>query len=165
MITENWLAHRVQRYHSNPHLARIGQTNADHAHGVASIVAILHPEASATLLRAALWHDAGERWAGDLPQPFKVEWPDIARQHRFAEGKLALRSRPPLPALTPDEELWLKLADSLEAVLFCGLHRPQLLRRQDWDGFVLSMLGRAAELGVYDQVILAMATIEREATA
>ena len=128
MIAQSWLAHRVQRYHTNPHLARLGQTNADHAHGVASIIAALNPNASAALLRAALWHDAGERWAGDLPSPFKAKFPDIARQHRFAEQQLAVLGGIGIePMLTPDEASWLKMADGLEALLFAAFSRPGLL--------------------------------------
>lgn len=165
MIAQNWLAHRVQRYHTNPHLAAIGQTNADHAHGVASIIAALNPNASAELLRAALWHDAGERWAGDLPQPFKAEFPDIARQHRWAEDRLALRATPVKPMLSPEEENWLKLADGLEAILFAAMHRPGLLSRDDWRGFAEAMMDRAVALGVGEKVMAAIEEVEAEGWA
>jgi 5'-deoxynucleotidase YfbR-like HD superfamily hydrolase len=162
MIAQNWLAHRVQRYHTNPHLAPIGQTNADHAHGVASIIAALNPQASAELLRAALWHDAGERWAGDLPQPFKAEFPDIARQHRWAEAQLARRAAPALPSLSPTEEDWLKLADSLEAIFFAAFHRPGLLQRPDWREFGEAMVDRAVALGVGPEVVAAVEAMEQD---
>lgn len=165
MITQNWLAHRTQRFHSNPHLAHIGQTNAEHCHGVASIIALLHPEASANLLRAALWHDAGERWAGDLPSPFKEDFPDIARQHRWAEQRLALRAAPLEPMLSPNEEAWLKLADALEAVLFCAFHRAGLLERADWIKHMDDVLDRADGLGVRKAVEAAIKMMIEEGMA
>ncbi|MEY4863793.1 MAG: hypothetical protein RLZ51_1888 [Pseudomonadota bacterium] len=165
MIAQNWLAHRVQRYHTNPHLARVGQTNADHAHGVASIIAMLHPEPSAALLRAALWHDAGERWAGDLPSPFKEEFPDVARQHRFAEQRLALRAAPLEPMLTPDEESWLKMADGLEALFFAALHRPNLLERADWLKHMDDVLDRAEDHGARRAIEAAIKMVIEEGMA
>lgn len=165
MIAQNWLAHRTQRYHTSPHLARLGQSNAEHAHGVASIIALLNPEASAQLLRAALWHDTGERWAGDLPAPFKEEFPDIARQHRWAEKRLALRAAPLEPMLSPTEEDWLKMADSLEAILFAAFHRPGLLQRPDWRGFAEAMMDRAVALGVGEAVMAAIEMVEQEGWA
>jgi 5'-deoxynucleotidase YfbR-like HD superfamily hydrolase len=162
VIAQNWLAHRVRRFHSNQHLAHLGQTNADHAHGVASIIAMLHPAPSVELLKAALWHDAGERYAGDLPQPFKAEYPDIARQHSWAEDRLALRCAPLKPTLTPEEQSWLKLADSLEAIFFAAFHRPGLLKRDDWRDFVASMMKRAKELGVAQRVDHALTDMEEE---
>ena len=162
MIAQNWLAHRVRRFHTNQHLAHLGQTNADHSHGVASIIALMHPSPSAELLKAALWHDAGERYAGDLPQPFKAEYPDIARQHSWAEDRLALRCAPLKPTLTPDEKAWLKLADRLEAIMFVAFHRPGLLRRADWREFVADLMERARDMGVSDRVDRALRDIEEE---
>lgn len=161
LVAANWLSHRVQRYHANPQLARIGQTNADHAHGVASIIGLLHPNPSASLLLAALWHDAGERYAGDLPQPFKVAYPDLAAGHSAAEEALALQCRPRVPLLA-GEAVWLKFADRLEAILFASFHRPALLQRDDWQGFVEAMLQTATDLGVRGAVDEALAVMFNE---
>lgn len=155
MITQNWLAHRTQRYHTSPQLARIGQTNADHAHGVASIIAMLHPAPSPELLMAALWHDAGEAAVGDLPSPFKTAHPTLARMHRAFEEEAAAEVCPP-NWITDNDEAWLKMADGLEAVLFVSLHYPDLLMRADWIEHQGAVTQLAAQLGVAAAVERAM---------
>jgi hypothetical protein len=146
-ITASWLAHRVQRYHTNPHLASIGQLNSDHCHGVASIIAILYPEASADLLKAAIFHDAGERAAGDLSTTFKRANPFIAAAHAEYEDEERAKIAPQYD-LEDFEQDWLTMADHLEAILFCAFHRPGLLDRPDWSSHVRRTLDRAQRLGV-----------------
>lgn len=165
IVAENWMAHRVQRYHTNLHLARFGQTTADHAHGVASIIMLLHPEPSMALLRAALWHDAGERFAGDLPTPFKMIFPSVAREHRAAEARLALRAAPVMPMLDETEEMWLSMADGLEACLYCALNKPDLLIREDWAGHLRAVIAKAEKLGVMEKVARSVELVAAEGGA
>lgn len=148
MTAQSWLAHRVQRYHTNPHLALYGQTNADHAWGVAAIIAWLKPDASADLLRAALFHDAGEYEVGDLPAPFKQLHPAIAEQHREAEAQAQEDLSPEPIALTEVGQQWLRLADMVEAIMFTGLRAPHLLETPDWGDQIAEATRLANELGV-----------------
>lgn len=113
-----WLTGRVQRYHTHPQLASRGQTNADHQWGVVSILLILHPNPSLSLIHAAHFHDAGEQACGDLPAHFKNREPDFSRNHAQLEREALYELGILSPALTPDDFLWLKFADRLESFLY-----------------------------------------------
>lgn len=162
MIAQTWLAHRVRRYHSNAALAHLGQTNADHAHGVTSIILALHPAPSKNLMRAALWHDVGEASCGDLPSPFKKAYPQVAYMHARAEKFEAGKIAGAHADLEPAEGEWLKMADGLEAVLFTAFYRPGLLDRQDWVEHVQDVLERADRLGVEGKVEEAIKAVASE---
>ncbi len=164
-IARTWVAHRVRRFHSHPRLCAIGQNLADHSHGVATIVALLNPKASAELLRAALLHDAGERDAGDLPQPFKQQEPVLAAGHAKLEARFRQETTGVDVLLDPEEESWLKLADMLEAIIFCGYHMPHLLERRDWCDFIDNAIERASELDCQDDVIEALEDMNDEVWA
>ena len=140
---------QVRRYHANPKMAPVGQTTADHSWGVAALILVLHPSASTALLTAAIFHDSGERWCGDLPHPFKKAYPDHAEAHRELERVTAEHNEVPQPDLTDEEKLWLKLGDRLESQLFTRLHRPDVWR--SW-GVQDDILELAARLGVSQQV-------------
>jgi 5'-deoxynucleotidase YfbR-like HD superfamily hydrolase len=143
---------RTLRYHANPLLARYGQTVADHAWGVAAIICCLHPNPSMPLIRAALFHDAGERWVGDLPYPFKVRAPEFARLHSDIEDEIREEMGIPSFNLTATEEKWLKLADRMEAYLFCKMHNPDLVETALWVHNNETMVGMSEELGCTRQV-------------
>jgi 5'-deoxynucleotidase YfbR-like HD superfamily hydrolase len=160
-IAKTWLAHRTQRYHTNARLAHIGQTNADHAHGVASICADLFPDACTALLRACLLHDAGEWKAGDLPQPFKAANPVIARHHEEVEQEFAQQITGWLIGLSEEDYARLKLCDALEAILFAAFHQPAVLDRADWMGFVKSTIAHAEAHDVGDKVKRAIEATKR----
>jgi 5'-deoxynucleotidase len=158
MIADNWLAHRTQRYHTNPHLARIGQTLADHAHGVASLIGLLHPSPSADLLLAALWHDVGEAVVGDLPSPYRRLHPQVAALHARTEELAAKALRRPT-TLADDDEAWLRLADGAEAIIFCAHHKPELLSRPDWAAHLQDTIARAERLCCKTRLLEAMRAI------
>lgn len=158
MIAESWLAHRTQRYHTNPHLARVGQTLADHAHGVASLIGQLHPSPSADLLLAALWHDVGEGVVGDLPSPFRRLHPQIAAMHARVEEVEADRLRRPI-TLADEDEAWLRLADAAEAIIFCAHHKPELLSRPDWCEHLRDTITRAERLGCKPRLLIAIRAV------
>ena len=62
----------VLRYHTVQTLQR--ETVGHHSHGVACLVLLLDPQASARLLRAALLHDLAEQCTGDIPSAAKREY-------------------------------------------------------------------------------------------
>ena len=88
-------------------------TIAEHCYNVVSILLILHPEPSMTLIKAALWHDQAERWLGDVPAPAKWAHPELAKVYAAAEQKMLAESGF-FFRLNDDEANWLKAVDTLE---------------------------------------------------
>jgi 5'-deoxynucleotidase len=154
---------QVRRYHAHPRLSVHGQTVADHAWGVAAIISLLHPAPSAELLSAAIWHDAGERWAGDLPYPAKCAEPAMATAHAAVEARLAAANGVPQCKLSEIEARWLRFADRLESVLWCRLRDPVALVADDWRESLAVVAREAAALGVGE--VAAGMVAERESSA
>jgi hypothetical protein len=152
MMIESYHAGQVVRYHSNPRIARLGQSDGEHSWGVAIIIDQLHPDPSRDLLRAALRHDGGEMYAGDLSQPFKQANPEFAEQHRKIEAEAATAIGLRLPHLTPEEQDWLVLADRLEAVLYVNLHMPWMMKEDGWPDLVTDIWIRSNALNVQKTV-------------
>jgi 5'-deoxynucleotidase YfbR-like HD superfamily hydrolase len=147
----------VQRYHSNPDLARFGQTNAAHQWGVAALILKLHPMPSRDLIVAALLHDVGEIDTGDLASPFKRKYPEIADCHSAIEYQHRDETIGPLlipcfMQLDDTESDWLRMCDSLEAFLFAKNHRPDILDRDGWPEQVLQVRETARRLNVYAEI-------------
>lgn len=105
----------VKRWHT--HLMPVEQTLAHHQWGVATIIAILHPNPSATLLKAALLHDAHESVLGDLPYSAKEENPSLAEFEKAFEQKFRYEHNINYK-LEADEQLWLTFSDRLETFYF-----------------------------------------------
>lgn len=110
------LAGRVTRYHTIP---GCDQTVAAHSWGVATIILHYFPkEASAELLKAALYHDAPEEESGDIPADFKwANQPLVAILDR-AEDDWHERNGTNT-VLTEREKEILKLADRFELLWYC----------------------------------------------
>lgn len=120
------------RYHTNPVMSRLHQTNADHTWGVAMIILALHPNPSRNLLAQTIVHDCGEKWAGDLSYPFKKMYPEIGAAHADAEKQLALDHKVPQFELTSEESEWLRFADRLECHLYAEIYHPWVVKQPDW---------------------------------
>lgn len=120
-------------------LARVarwnGQTKGSHAFSVAQhslivtdIVAAVHPEFSANVLRAALLHDAPEYVIGDLISPFKTA---IGLDYKSFELNLlqAIYCRFQIPQLSIDAAAAIKEADTIaayyEATGLAGFERSE----------------------------------------
>lgn len=144
-------AGQVNRYHTNPVMARTPQTNADHSWGVVAIlIDLLEGNVSRNLLLAAILHDADEILGGDLPYPVKKANPEFAKDHAELTQRMAAdHGFPPVPELTEEEAKWLHFADRLECQLRARLYEPALADSAPWfrslDGEILPM---ADELGV-----------------
>lgn len=124
----------VRRYHANPWLAPLGQTNADHQGRCVQLILMLHPAPTVALLRAAAFHDAGEIVVGDLPGPFKRANKLLAELHAQAE-RTALQDLglgDLYDALTDIDAQWLQMVDRLEAYAHTATHAPQVAARDDW---------------------------------
>ena len=106
----------VVRYHTVHTLQR--ETVGHHSHGVAMLCALIDPNCSARLLRAALLHDLAEHETGDLPSPAKRAY-GIGAQVSELEDKLLLEANLEMPRLYEDERRTLKLADIAQGALLC----------------------------------------------
>lgn len=108
----------VVRCHTVPTLHP--QNVAAHSFGVAWWCWILSCEApSAVLLMAALQHDIAEHTTGDIPAPTKYELNIRGAVQALEEDNMTQIGKLPLFVLNKEEEVILKLADSLELAQHC----------------------------------------------
>ncbi len=147
-ITDILRGNYVRRFHSNPDLAHVGDTNGHHHAMVAQIVLHLCPTASIDLIHAALHHDSAEQFVGDLPQPFKADAPDFAEMHASIETSyLADIGADRFGMLTQDENGLLKLADRLAAYLHVRHVAPHILAAYGWPQDRERLIGMAWSFG------------------
>ncbi len=110
-------AGRIVRYHTHPTIQP--QTVAAHSHGVAMIVwRIYGDKVSSNLLMAALTHDLAEKAIGDVPAPVKWNNPGLMTEFRRLEDQYNKLNHIDF-ALTEEESLILKIADTLELLEYC----------------------------------------------
>lgn len=106
----------TRRYHNRPEL---NQNVKEHSWGVGMIIAVLHPNPSANLLKACLFHDCSEKKYGDFLAPAKNDFPEI----KELDYKINMKFWQDLegidyPELTNEEQDWLDFADNFECCLF-----------------------------------------------
>jgi 5'-deoxynucleotidase len=120
------------RWHAHPDLAHIRETLAAHHARVAQIIFALHPAPSLALIDAALHHDCGEPWLGDVTGPAKRNRPDLAKILGRVEA--AHRAALGLPDwdLSPQDRLWLEYADRRAALAHVSHVAPHLLTAPAW---------------------------------
>jgi 5'-deoxynucleotidase YfbR-like HD superfamily hydrolase len=106
----------VVRFHTVTTLQR--ETVGHHSHGVACLALLIDPEASRSLLLAALFHDLAEHQTGDIPSPAKREY-GIGEQVDKLERRLMREASIAFPELSPEDARTLKLADIAHGALFC----------------------------------------------
>lgn len=115
-------AGEVRRYHAVPSVAP--QSVGLHSWGVAVICLYLtEGRASGVLLTEALLHDTEELFTGDIPFTVKRDVPAV--KSMFAELSSVARANWLLPnkgSLLPKEEAILKLADTLDGLIWCRKH-------------------------------------------
>ena len=166
-LAQVYMAGGVQRYHANPGMARLGQTTADHQGRCVQLLLALHPDPSVALIRAVAHHDLGERWAGDLPAPFKQAQPEIAAAHADAEQEFAARAMgwDALDDLSREDLRWLALIDTLEAWAFMRGHAPDQANRDGWPDARKACLERAWSFGpvVGETVLVFLGDLDRGA--
>lgn len=110
----------VLRYHTEHRAMIQAQTTSQHAYGVVCVLYYLTDgRISRELLLAGLWHDAGERWIGDIPSPVKRNFPELGQAVDKAEADALFKHTGiALPELTEAEAVLLRLADGLEGLWF-----------------------------------------------
>lgn len=111
-------AGRVVRYHAVPTVGT--QTVGLHSWGVAIILLYLtEGNVRAELLQAAILHDAPEIHTGDIPFTVKRDSATIKKALQELEDEAHRNVVLPFPQLQPSEEALLKVADTLEGLLWC----------------------------------------------
>ena len=106
----------VKRYHTVTTL--MTETVGHHSHGVAMLILLMNPDASADVISFALMHDLAECETGDIPSPAKKRF-GINEQISIDEKKIMLSHGLKLPYLSREERRLLKLADIAQGALFC----------------------------------------------
>ena len=106
----------VVRFHN--HVGVDKQKLSEHQWGVALIVQAISPDCSKALLLAALTHDAHEYYVGDIPANVKWDNPELrtvlSNIEKHWEEKNGIHYD-----LHWEENLTLKLADTLEGMWYC----------------------------------------------
>lgn len=153
-IAQVYAAGKVRRWHANPALADTAQTNADHQGACVQLLLMLHPAPTVALIRAVAHHDVGERWAGDLPYPFKVAEPATAASHGCVEAQLRGRALgdDPVDQIAGRDLAWLQLVDRLESFCHVAATRPHELGHDGWPEAIKRLWPMADALGVREQV-------------
>lgn len=106
----------TMRYHTSPQM--LHQRVDAHTWGVAALLAMAHPAPSSALLKAALFHDMGERYGpGDINFFAKIQHPALGVASQEAEEAALLELKLPEHDLTDEERVWLKWADATEVAL------------------------------------------------
>lgn len=112
-------AGNVERCHTLPHADTYSV--GKHVYDMLALLVVLHPNPSAQLFRAIVYHDAHERWTGDIPGALKYLTPDLARYMDEQKDRIddMVGYGPYLEFLTADEKKWLKALDRIEFFLWC----------------------------------------------
>lgn len=111
----------VSRWHTVPTLHR--QNVAEHSGQAVSLLLMLHPSPSLSLIKAMLWHDTSERYCGDVPAPVRRMNKTFSDMYEHVE-ELFMESDHPVAhkatqELTQSEREWLRAIDVLELILYC----------------------------------------------
>tara|TARA_R110000822_G_scaffold84867_2_gene199009 strand:+ start:3526 stop:4041 length:516 start_codon:yes stop_codon:yes gene_type:complete len=106
----------VVRFHSCTGVDK--QKNSEHQWGCALIVQFIYPECSKDLLLAALTHDAAECHTGDIPFSIKKDNTELSGLLRGIEIEWEKQHGIHF-VLNVDEHVVLKIADTLEGMIFC----------------------------------------------
>jgi hypothetical protein len=136
----------VHRWHTNPHLARMLQTNAQHSGSMAALALELWPDCSRDLLKACILHDAPEAVTGDMPWGAKRD-PAIKAAMHHAEDQAAMVNGWTFWTDEVDTAR-LKFLDLLEAWRFAAVHAPHILAGDGWPEVIAWLFAEAERMGV-----------------
>lgn len=110
----------TQRFHTEAGDLIKTQDVAQHSYGVFwFVLALTKFTASRELLIAAMAHDAGERWVGDVPAPTKRALTMRPELHIYEAQLLRRVTGFVAPELSENEHWILKAADYLDGGFFC----------------------------------------------
>ena len=148
-VLKAWETGIVKRWHTNTHLCHTIDYTCGHT-GRMATMAVYLGWGSLALLEAIATHDRGEKFVGDFSYTFKRSYTQVADTIESIEVKETLAAGFPPSYLTKDETTKLKLLDSVDAVFWMRLHRPDLELRCDWKELVSHVSIGFLEVGVGD---------------
>ena len=154
-LTAVFAAARVTRWHTHPRLSLTHDPLDGHQGRVARIIMALHPAPSAQLLMAALTHDDGEHVTGDMPGHFKAQMAngyaiDAEVMAHLADAEDNARSElwgNVHINVTGDNADWLRLADRIDAFMWCGFHAAEEMDKPEWQRARQWIFDASAKLG------------------
>lgn len=121
-VTSLRYAGGVTRWHTMPHLGE--QSVAEHSGQAVSLILMLHPNPSISLVKAMSWHDTAERHVGDVPAPVRRVNKEFSDHYERCEEEFMKETHPAawnaIGSLTALEFAWLKAVDVLELIMYCG---------------------------------------------
>lgn len=94
----------------------LAQTVGLHAHNALNLLLVLHPEPSLNLIKAVQWHDAPERFTGDIAAPAKWASEKLVDAIQEIEDRVHAYFGTQVE-MTADEALWLLTVDRLDLLL------------------------------------------------
>lgn len=153
----------TERFHTRPGLRR--NTTGQHSHGVAMLCYWLSGQKpSANLLMAALTHDTAEQVVGDVPAPTKWHLGGETLDRLEADALTHYDLHFPLEK---DEERQLRMADTLDGLLYCATeltlgNRRVVLTGERWVTRIVDQHKKAATPQEWD-VAAAVFEIWKEA--
>jgi 5'-deoxynucleotidase YfbR-like HD superfamily hydrolase len=114
----------TMRFHTHVERTLKQQTVGAHTYNVILIAfALTRGDLSRNAMLAALIHDSGEHWSGDIPAPTKLALTPEARIDYERFDQKELRSATGLADedifLSDEERLTIKIADAMEGAFFC----------------------------------------------
>lgn len=148
-LTAIFAAARVTRWHTHPRLSLTHDPLDGHQGRVARIIMALHPAPSAQLLMAALTHDDGEHVTGDMPGETKRKLSldtscDLQDMEDYARSELWGNVHINVSGENAD---WLRLADRIDAFMWCGFHAAEELDKPEWQRARQWIFDTSAKLG------------------
>ena len=148
-LIDIFAAARVTRWHTHPRLSLTHDPLDGHQGRVARIIMALHPAPSAQLLMSALTHDDGEHVTGDMPGETKRELratvlDDLLEMEAEAIEDLWGNVH---THVTGENADWLRLADRIDAFMWCGFHAAEELDKPEWRRARQWIFDASAKLG------------------
>lgn len=127
----------VRRWHTCP--MRCEQTVADHTARMMQILVVVWPDVSREALIAALHHDVGEFWTGDIPSPVKKRLDEnMSEKMHSVEAEFVREVFTfDLEELAPEDQERIAFADLMELLLTC----LDELNRGDHNAFYVLRVG------------------------
>lgn len=112
----------VKRCHALVH-NDVGYTDGKHSYDALSLLLMLHPDPQMHLVKWVLWHDAAERWVGDLPASIKEKDRRLRAAYVAAEEEAMATHLPSVleawTQLSDSDRAWAAGVDMVEFYLWC----------------------------------------------